>query len=104
MSEGKKNSSFDLIRALELLWLIGGISAARFAEVNWGWTWYEAVLAILAIGIASAFLIGFVIFAWRSAIKPSGSFLRDEGIVGLARFLYGKFFYALLYGRRGKQP
>jgi hypothetical protein len=104
MSDSKKNSSFDLIHVLELLWLIGGISAARFAEVNWGWTGYEAALGVLALGLGSAFLIGFMIFAWRSAIRPSGSLLRDEGIVGLGRFLYGKFFYALLYGRRGKQP
>jgi hypothetical protein len=104
MSGSKKNSSLDPIRVLELLWLIGGISAARFVAENWGWTWYEAALGILALGIASAFLIGFMIFAWRFAIRPSGSLLRDEGIVGLGRFLYGKFFYALLYGRRGKQP
>jgi hypothetical protein len=104
MSDNEKNSAFDTIRALELLWLIGGISAARYVEKNWGWSWYESVLGILVLGIASALLIGFVIFAWQSAIRPTGSLLRDEGIVGLGRFLYGKFFYALLYGRRGKQP
>jgi hypothetical protein len=57
------------------------------------------VLGVLALGFVNAFLIGFLLFAWQSAIRPTGSLLRGEGIVGLGRFLYGKFFYALLYGR-----
>jgi len=103
MTDSQEKSRFDPIRALELLWIIGGVSTARFVEKYWGWTWYEAVFGTLVLGVVTAFLIGLFIYVWQSVFRPTGSLLRDEGIVGLGRFLYEKFFYVLLYGRKGKQ-
>jgi hypothetical protein len=62
-----------------------------------GWTWFQGLLAALAMML----VIAGIFWLWSFVAFPTGTLLRDEGVMGLGRWARKNVIRPILYGRRG---